>query len=64
MISQIETMKTNTQPLPQTSRDLIPLRRLHLSRGGNTATTSSAENLFWNHFTAGPYLVPISRRVE
>lgn len=60
MIYQINPLKTKTQPLPPLHPEPVPVRQLHLSRSEITAE----DNPFLDIFTAGPYLVPVTRRVE
>ena len=63
MIYQIEPVKSKTTPLPAINKGLIQVRHIQAKLHGR-APAPVGDGLFWNPHTYGPYLVPVSRRVE
>jgi hypothetical protein len=62
MIYQLNPIKTKTQPLHKIDPEQALVRQLRLN---SPQTKAPVDDLpFLDIFTAGPYLVPLSRRVE
>jgi hypothetical protein len=65
MIRQIESIKTKTEPLPKINRGLIQVRHIQAKLNGRILDAAPiGDGLFWNPLTYGPYLTPVTRRIE
>ena len=66
MILQLKPDKTTAKTLPEANQEEMLVRRLQLrAQTENDAFADLPDdNAFWDIFTAGPYLVPVTRRVE
>lgn len=65
MINQISPVQTKTEPLPTINKGLIQARHIQAQlKERITDGARPVEGLIWSPFTAGPYLVPVTRWIE
>ena len=65
MIHQISPVKTKTGLLPSVNKGLLQARHIQARlKGHSLSVTPTNEDVFWSPFTAGPFVVPVSRWVE
>jgi len=65
MIHQIESVKTRTEALPKINKGLIQVRRIQAKLNGRILDAAPVgDGQFWSPLTVGPYLTPVSRRIE
>ena len=65
MIHQISPVQTKTEPLPKINKGLIQARHIQAQLKERIASgTLPDKGQIWSPFTAGPYLVPVSRWIE
>jgi hypothetical protein len=64
MIHQVATVQTKTELLPKLNKGLLQARHIQAAVKERFSGGLPTQVQVWSPFTAGPYMVPVTRWIE